>query len=125
MAVLSFLLMFSVGVLAGTLSQFLISRWLKAILVAFAQDPTIRGEARNRSNVAGVLLAAVTSPSGWLLCVGIWLGASHRLGYHSGIDWVWFFLGFAFGHSGMIILLYHYVKRLRRARAQESPPPQP
>jgi hypothetical protein len=125
MAAISFFLMFSVGLFAGTLSQFLISRWLKAILVAFAQNPSERGAARNRSNVAGMLLAAATSPSGWVLCVGIWLGVTHRFGYHSGIEWMWFFLGFSFGHAGLFILLHHYVKRLRRARAQESPPSQP
>ena len=71
MAALSFFLMFSVGLFAGTLSQFLISRWLKAILVAFSQGPSVRGAARNRPNVFATLLAAATSPSGWVLCVGI------------------------------------------------------
>ena len=116
--------MFSVGLFVGTLSQFLISRWLKAVLVAFAGDSPVRSATRNRS-IAGMLLAAATSPSGWVLCVGIWLGFTHRFGYHSGIDWLWFFLGFSFGHMGLFILLRHYVKRLRLARARESAPPHP
>jgi hypothetical protein len=117
--------MSSVGLFAGALSQFLISRWLKAIFVAFAQLPSVCGTARNRPNVAGVLLAAATSPSGWLLAVGIGLGVTHRFGHHSGIDWLWFFLGFSFGHMGLFILVYHHIKQFRRARAQESLPLQP
>ena len=108
---------FGVGLFAGTVSQFLISRWLKAVLAALGLYPLSAADAPRKVHLAKLIRALIATPSGWLLGLGIWLACS-RLGVFSVPQLVGFSGGFFLGHIGLLIFADRYVPEWRRRRAK-------